>query len=658
MDHELLVALMGEGYDRKLFGGKVYCGEKQPKAGDVRGTPLQCFKKGIGVGMNMPKKEPELTREDYEKMTLRKLGDLAREKRIPRYGVMKKADLIDALLGIQGNGIGTASNLERNMQIKGLVKKDIDELAKYANEAYAYGNTDVGNMLRDVHKNKTKEYSARKKQLHRLLGVDNPDAMKGGADLLAMWRQQLEGKPLTEEQDAEAHMDGYIRMLSRAKPRGEVSESRKSALEQIADQAGAAADIASNLPGLGPAAKVLQGVDFANQLQQAARQTLRTTAEQFAPGASSNAALQRNFGILGFGSGHTESVYGGRQPDPNFPFMGRPNREPDNRTLSQILQQQYDTLVNLALEAMNEGNLELSYQYRDALDRFADDALRRFGWTTAGFPRHGPVRREGGAKVVMDRADYMAEHRHLISLLNSIANMASKEVKKQSSERQLKGGVNTPPGTPPRTPPRAPRGRPPTPPAPARRAGPPPVRRPVNPAVGQRVGLFDSLPSTRVGTPVHSAPSSPPPSPPSPPRPPRGPPPSPVSYAEAITPADTDSEDERRVGRKSKAKSTPKGEPPAKKGGNKHSYLAQTLGHQSVDEAHLEALKREIADVKKRHTPKSHNVKVLKRRVAGIEQTMEARKQDLKSKESGSGKRKGKRCVKGVKGGCGECGGV
>jgi len=105
MDHELLVALMGDGYDKDMFGGNVYCGKKRPPpSGRAIGTPAQCFSKGVGVGLNLQRRKEEAppTREDLEKMTLRKLGDMAREKRIPKYSTMKKAELIDAMLAIRG----------------------------------------------------------------------------------------------------------------------------------------------------------------------------------------------------------------------------------------------------------------------------------------------------------------------------------------------------------------------------------------------------------------------------------------------------------------------------------------------------------------------------------------------------------------------------
>jgi hypothetical protein len=45
-----------------------------------------------------------------------------------------------------------------------------------------------------------------------------------------------------------------------------------------------------------------------------------------------------------------------------------------------------------------------------------------------------------GKPVVMDRKDYVAEHKRLIALLEGIVGKASKEVKKQKAEPALKGG--------------------------------------------------------------------------------------------------------------------------------------------------------------------------------------------------------------------------
>jgi len=115
-----------------------------------------------------------------------------------------------------------------------------------------------------------------------------------------------------------------------------------------------------------------------------------------------------------------------------------------------------------------------------------------------GYDRAIWTAKRGAAKpqqktVVMSRKDYEREHKHLIELLNHLAGVESKEAKKQSAEPALRGGVDTPPGTPPGTPPRTPPGRappgtiPPPPAIPARQ--PPPTRGPINPAVGQRLTL-------------------------------------------------------------------------------------------------------------------------------------------------------------------------
>lgn len=117
-------------------------------------------------------------------------------------------------------------------------------------------------------------------------------------------KEWSEGKKVqgpTPEEMQDIYNESLTGILSTAKPRGEVAPGSKTALEQVADQASTAADIADKIPGLGTASKVLQGVDLINQLAQGSRDVLRNTAEQYAPGASSNAALKSNFGILGFG---------------------------------------------------------------------------------------------------------------------------------------------------------------------------------------------------------------------------------------------------------------------------------------------------------------------------------------------------------------------
>lgn len=98
MNHELLVALMGKGYDRAMWGG-VYCGDKE-KAGVDKGSRFTCFKKGVGVGIQIAEKKAET--KDLATMTLRELGQEASRRKVPGYSRMKKEQLIEALREVRG----------------------------------------------------------------------------------------------------------------------------------------------------------------------------------------------------------------------------------------------------------------------------------------------------------------------------------------------------------------------------------------------------------------------------------------------------------------------------------------------------------------------------------------------------------------------------
>jgi hypothetical protein len=436
MNHDLLVALMGDGYDRTMFGGSVYCGKKRPPPkGRAVGTPAQCFSKGVGVGLNIQKQKKEAppTREELEKMTLRKLGDLAREKRIPKYGIMKKAELIDALLVVRGGmespqmdgpaqfGVAVPQGAMRPVGMKAV--KGLPQV---------FQSGPLGAMIPQAaapiaqHAQAAPKPSLKRKAEEA--PVAQPAAKKGGkrgAGTFDVIMRQLgniaRGEPIqgpTQEEMQQAYTDAYTGILSRAKPTGEVAPARKTALEQVADQAGTAADIADKIPGLGTASKVLQGVDFANQLAQGTRDVLRNTAEQYAPGASNSAALQSTFGFLGFGKPKT---------------------------------------------------------------------------------------------VVMSRKDYEREHKHLISLLNHLAGVASKEAAKQAAEPQLKGGMNAPQNTPesaatltlPRpTPASTARSTPSTGRSAASMTSNLSTARAINPAVGQPLVFSNTVPLPALPPPV------------------------------------------------------------------------------------------------------------------------------------------------------------
>jgi hypothetical protein len=76
-------------------GDKIYCGDKNKRYTegskyDRKGTTLECFRKGIGVGRNIMK--------PLEDMSLRELGAVASKLGIGGYGRMKKQELYDAIM--------------------------------------------------------------------------------------------------------------------------------------------------------------------------------------------------------------------------------------------------------------------------------------------------------------------------------------------------------------------------------------------------------------------------------------------------------------------------------------------------------------------------------------------------------------------------------
>lgn len=84
-------------YKNKLSGG-MYCGNKRPPpAGETVGSTLQCFKKGIGIGMVIEKNKIP-SNDELNDMSLRKLGELARQLKISKYSRMKKDDLIEEII--------------------------------------------------------------------------------------------------------------------------------------------------------------------------------------------------------------------------------------------------------------------------------------------------------------------------------------------------------------------------------------------------------------------------------------------------------------------------------------------------------------------------------------------------------------------------------
>jgi len=96
---------------------KPYCGFQRPPRGRRYGGPGQCFKIGLrsGYAAGISKGQDQgkiigknlqaivesgrtrITRSDLPNLSLRTLGVIARSKKIPRYGLMNKATILDAL---------------------------------------------------------------------------------------------------------------------------------------------------------------------------------------------------------------------------------------------------------------------------------------------------------------------------------------------------------------------------------------------------------------------------------------------------------------------------------------------------------------------------------------------------------------------------------
>lgn len=82
-----------------MKGGKLYCGSKPnvPAGYERKGTTGECFRKGVGVGLKLQRKEPPITVETLNGMTIRQLGQLASKVPIRGYSKMKRAELIEAI---------------------------------------------------------------------------------------------------------------------------------------------------------------------------------------------------------------------------------------------------------------------------------------------------------------------------------------------------------------------------------------------------------------------------------------------------------------------------------------------------------------------------------------------------------------------------------
>ncbi len=79
-------------------GGSIYCGAKAsvPRPHDRRGTAAECFKKGIGVGLAA---SSNVSDAKLQTLTIRQLGQLAKERGVPRYSLMRREQLIEAIRG-------------------------------------------------------------------------------------------------------------------------------------------------------------------------------------------------------------------------------------------------------------------------------------------------------------------------------------------------------------------------------------------------------------------------------------------------------------------------------------------------------------------------------------------------------------------------------
>ena len=82
---------------------------------------------------------------------------------------------------------------------------------------------------------------------------------------------------------------------------GGFSDVLKGVLD-VAGQSGQAGEIVEKVPGLGKLADILKGIQAGVDLTRATGATLKNMSEQYAPGASQNPILKKNFGWLGFGS--------------------------------------------------------------------------------------------------------------------------------------------------------------------------------------------------------------------------------------------------------------------------------------------------------------------------------------------------------------------
>jgi hypothetical protein len=128
------------------------------------------------------------------------------------------------------------------------------------------------------------------------------DLLRGFLDSLQTPDAQKAIKERSEKVKEQVQTDMLIRAVKKGEPKA------KSIANQLLDQLGTASEITDKVPGLGTATKALKGLDFANQLRQATGQVLSNTAEQFAPGATSNPILKNILGAFGAGRERAISV--------------------------------------------------------------------------------------------------------------------------------------------------------------------------------------------------------------------------------------------------------------------------------------------------------------------------------------------------------------
>jgi len=185
-----------------------------------------------------------------------------------------------------------------------LTKKQLDEIEKMKKlfEKGSKGNITTEDL--DVFK---KEKKVKKGKTIKSKGKKSVDE-KNIKNIEDRVDKQLEGKSdddilkMLEKLVSESQEN--LKVNEKKLKGGNLSDGLKATLD-VADQAGKASDIAGAFGAEG-LAKLLSGIQTGVDLVRSTGAVLHNTAEQFAPGASSNPILKQNFGWLGFGAPHTD----------------------------------------------------------------------------------------------------------------------------------------------------------------------------------------------------------------------------------------------------------------------------------------------------------------------------------------------------------------